>query len=318
VRHLGFLLIDGFALMSYAAVIEPFRAANVLAGQELYQWNHISLDGSPVTASNGATILADRAVGGAFPGDTLLVFAAGHPEHFDHRQTLTWLRQLAGASVILGGVSGGSFILARAGLLHGHRVTIHWDHRAQLAESYPHLDIDPGLFVIDERRITCAGGAAGLDLALELIERDHGTALSMAVGEWFIRTEPRTGGAPQRSLLREQYAISDRRVLKALAFMEHAIEEPATRADIARQAGLSVRQLERLFRDRLNRSIAEIYSTIRMEKAERLLARTHMPVTEIAFACGFRNAGHFSRQFGRHAGRSPRAWRQMHQTASTD
>lgn len=106
--------------------------------------------------------------------------------------------------------------------------------------------------------------------------------------------------------------------LKALAFMEHAIEEPATRADIARQAGLSVRQLERLFRDRLNSSIAEIYSTIRMEKAERLLARTHMPVTEIAFACGFRNAGHFSRQFGRHAGRSPRAWRQMHQTASTD
>ncbi len=308
-RHLGFLLTEGFALMSYAAVIEPFRAANVLAGEALYRWEHISPDGQPVTASNGATILADRAVGCPFAGDSLLAFAAGHPESFDHRPTFAWLQQLARAGVTIGGVSGGPFLLARAGLLDGHRATIHWDHRAQLAELCPQLDIDPGLFVIDGRRITCAGGAAGLDLALELIERDHGAELSMAVGEWFIRAEPRTGAAPQRTRLRERYAISDRRLLKALAVMERAIEEPAPRAEIARQAGLSVRQLERLFRDHLDGSIADAYGAIRMEKAERLLARTAMPVTQVAFACGFRNAGHFARRFAAHAGCSPRVWR---------
>lgn len=295
--------------MSYAAVIEPFRAANVLAKRELYRWEHISLDGQPVRASNGTTILVDRGIGGAFEGDTLLVFAAGQPERFDHRQTLIWLQQLAQAGIALGGVSGGPFILAYAGLLEGHRATIHWDHRAQLAESFPQLDIDPGLFVIDGRRITCAGGTAGLDLALELIERDHGAELSMEVGEWFIRAEPRTAGAPQRTRLRERYAVSDRRLLKALAIMEQAVEEPATRTEVARQAGLSVRQLERLFRDQLGHSIAEVYLGIRMEKAERLLARTMMPVTEVALACGFRNAGHFARLFAANAGCPPRSWR---------
>ncbi len=94
-RTLGLLLIDGFALMSYAAVIEPFRAANTLASRELYRWTHISVDGRQVRASNGASVLADRAVGKQFACDTLFVFAGGDPAAFADAKTFAWLRRLA-------------------------------------------------------------------------------------------------------------------------------------------------------------------------------------------------------------------------------
>src|SRR6202046_1324567 len=89
-RTLGLLLIDGFALMSYASVIEPFRAANTLAGRELYRWTHISVDGRNVCASNGASILADHAVGDSIACDTLFVFAAGDPAQFSDARTFAW------------------------------------------------------------------------------------------------------------------------------------------------------------------------------------------------------------------------------------
>src|ERR1700679_930053 len=125
-QTLGLLLIDGFALMSYASVIEPFRAANTLAGRELYRWTHISVDGRKVSASNGASILADQAVGDPMACDTLFVFAAGDPAQFSDPRTFTWLRRLARSNVRLAGVSGGPFLLGRARVLGGYRAASHW------------------------------------------------------------------------------------------------------------------------------------------------------------------------------------------------
>ena len=233
-RLLGLLLIDGFALMSYASVIEPFRAANTLAGRELYRWIHISIDGRQVQASNGASILADCAVGEPMTCDTLFVFAAGDPAAFADARTFAWLRKLAASDVRLAGVSGGPFILARAGVLAGYRATIHWDHQPAFLDAFPTLAIEPGLYVIDRRRLICAGGTAGLDLAIELIEREHGHKLAAQVSEWFIRTEARSASRSQRLSLRERVGISNDRVLRVLAEMESRIEEPVGRQDIAK------------------------------------------------------------------------------------
>ena len=161
-RTLGLFLIDGFALMSYAAVVEPFRAANSLAGRQLYRWTHVSVDGRPVCASNGACVLADRAVGRSLVCDTLFVVAGGDPAAFSDAGTFAWLRRLARSNVRLAGVSGGPFLLARAGLLDGYRATIHWSHRPAFLDAFPTLAIGPSLYVIDRRRLTCAGGTAGL------------------------------------------------------------------------------------------------------------------------------------------------------------
>ncbi len=308
-KTIGLLLIDGFALMSYASVIEPFRAANVLAGRQLYRWTHVSVDGRPVRASNGASILADHAVGARIKCDTLFVFAAGDPAEFSDTKTFAWLRHLARSNVWLAGVSGGPFLLARAGLLDGYRATIHWDHRPAFLEAFPTLAIDPGLYVIDRRRLTCAGGTAGLDLAIELIEREHGHKLAAQVSEWFIRTDPRPADKSQRLSLRERVGVNNDRILRVLARMEATLEEPAALKDLAKLAGVSQRQLERLFSAHLRETVAECYLRIRLEKSSELLRKTGASVTAIGTACGFQSSSHFSRAFKARYGKTPSAER---------
>jgi transcriptional regulator GlxA family with amidase domain len=301
----GLLLIDGFALMSYASVLEPFRAANVLSGRELYRYIHVSLDGRPTRASNGASILADGKVGDPIDCDTLFVFAAGDPSAFDDRRTFTWLRRMALQGVRMAGVSGGPFLLARAGLLDGHRATIHWEHQPAFVETFPRVILQSGLYVIDRRRMTCAGGAAGLDLAIEQIERDHGHALAVRVGEWFIQAEPRAADRPQRASFRDRYGVTNNRVLKVLANMEECVDDPAPRSILARIAGVSPRQLERLFREHLGTTVGGAYLGIRLDQADELIRQTAMPVTEAALACGFQSPSHFSRTFRARFGVTP-------------
>ncbi len=304
-RTLGLLLIDGFALMSYASLIEPYRAANILAGRELYRWFHISLDGRPGVASNGAMILTDQAVGDSISCDTLFVFAAGDPANFSDSRTFAWLRQVSSRGTTIAGVSAGPYLLARAGLLDGYRATIHWEHRHAFLEAFPAVTPETGLYVIDRRRVTCAGGMAGMDLAIELIEREQGHGLATLVSDWFIRSEPRGADRPQRLSLRERYRIANDPVLRVLAHMEATIENPSSRDILARIAGVSIRQLERLFSHHLGSTVNESYSNIRLEQAQQLLRTTALPVTEVAFACGFRSPSHFSRTFRARFGHSP-------------
>lgn len=303
--RIGLLLIDGFALMSYASVIEPFRAANSLGGERLYDWSHVSRDGRNAAASNGATLLADHGLDSPGNYDRVFVFAAGDPTAFRDEGCFAWLRQLARRGCGLIGVSGGPYLLARAGLLAGHRATIHWEHAPALREEFPDLALEPSLYVMDGRRMTCAGGTAGLDLALALIELDYGAMLAHRVGEWFIRTEARQAEHSQRSGLQDRYGTRNHRLLRMLAAMEGATEEPLSREDLAGKAGISLRQLERLCAGELSGTIAEVYLGIRLDRAAHLLRATGLPITDVAMACGFRSASHFSRRFRDRFGSPP-------------
>lgn len=304
-KRIALLLIDGFALMSYAALVEPFRAANVLAGRTLYAWSHTALSGDHVIASNGARLIAERRIGEAADHDILFVFAAGDPARFDDEVCFGWLRGQARRGIAIGGVSGGPYLLARAGLLAGRRATIHWEHAAALQAEFPDLRLEPGLYVIDGDRMTCAGGTAGLDLALALIERDHGAVLARRVGEWFIRAEPRKAEDLQRTGLATRHGTANRRLLPMLAAMEAALEDPVSQETLAARAGVSVRQLERLSRAELGASVGEVYLALRMDRAMELLRSTGLSVTEVAMACGFRSPAHFSRRFKQRHGRTP-------------
>jgi transcriptional regulator GlxA family with amidase domain len=304
-KRLGFLLIDGFALMSYASVIEPFRAANTLSGHELYRWFHVSVDGRAARASNGVNVLAESSVGGAIDVDTLFVVAGGDPTRFNDRPTLGWLRRLAKSGAHLAGVSGGPFILARAGVLDGYRCTIHWEHAPAFEQRFPTHMLETGIYVIDRGRMTCAGGTAGLDLAVELIEREHGRELGVQVSEWFIRTQSRPPEGKQRISLRERYAVRNAFVLKTLARMEDTIEHPDDCTRLARRVGISLRQLERLFAVHMGCSVKQAYLGIRLTHADLLLHKTGMSITAISAACGFANISHFSRSYKQKFGHTP-------------
>lgn len=304
--RVGFLLVPGFALMSYASAIEPLRAANALAGRTLYRWRHLALQGSGVTASNGVRIEADVTASEAGRLDMIVVCAGGNPQSFQHAPTLAFLRKAARHGVRLGGVSAGPFLLAQAGLLDGYRCTVHWEHIPAFTETFPFLRLSHSLFEIDRDRFTCAGGIAALDMMHALIRLDHGSALAAAVSDWFLQTDVRRGEAAQRLSLTDRFGVHHPKLIETMAYMERNIEAPLSRAKLAQIAGMSLRQLERLYRNELRTTILRHYARLRLEQARRLLRQTSLSIGEIAVATGFASASTFTRHYRRQFGLPPR------------
>ncbi|MBV9261488.1 MAG: GlxA family transcriptional regulator [Pseudolabrys sp.] len=301
--------------MSYASALEPFRAANRLSGRDLYVWRHISPDGEAVRASNGLQIVPDHAVGDMVDLDLLIVCAGGNPAKFHHPPTLAWLRQVARAGTRIAGVSGGPLIVARAGLLEGYRCTIHWEHVPIFVEEFPRHDLRRSLFEIDRDRLSCSGGTAALDMMHALIEDDHGRELASDVVEWFLHTHVRSGDGPQRMPVRERLAVGDPKVVRVLEAMDDNLETPVSRTGLAALAAVSVRQLERLFKAHLGRSVADHYMELRLRRARILLVQSTLSVLEVAIASGFVSASHFSRAYKVRFGRPPRSDRNPRQAA---
>ncbi|MEZ5931601.1 MAG: helix-turn-helix domain-containing protein [Alphaproteobacteria bacterium] len=307
--RVGLLLIDGFALMSYAAVVEPLRAANLLAERPLYSVRHIPATGEAAISSNGLRIEASGAVGVDVDVDLLLVVAGGDPTRFRDQRVFNWLRRLDRLGVRLGGVSGGAVVLAAAGLAKGRRLTVHWEHAEALAELAPDLLIERTLYVIDRDRVTCAGGIAPLDLMHALIAEHHGPAFARQVSDWFMHTDVRPAGGPQRAGLAERFGTASQAVVDAIAAMETRIADPLRLHELATFAGVSKRQLNRLFRDNLGKTTMAFYRDLRLDKARSLLMSSSLSMTEIALAAGFSSSAHFSKAHAERYGASPSAIR---------
>ena len=313
----GFLLIDDFALMSYAAAIEPLRAANLLARRTIYDIRHISAmaaqgdgtDDAVAVSSSGAVVSADVWIGEHLDFDLLFVVAGGDPSAFHEPRLFQWLRHLARRGVHLGGISGGPVILAKAGVMANRRMTVHWEHRAALGEIAPSLMIERTLYVIDRDRITCAGGIAPLDMMHALITEHHGGDFARKVSDWFMHTQIRPSGGAQRASLTERYGITCQQVLIAIEAMQNHIADPLGLVHLARMSGVSPRQLNRLFHDKLSRSTMAFYRDLRLEKACNLLQHTPLSITEIALATGFAGSAHFSQAFRRKFGDTPSSMR---------
>ncbi|WP_294620801.1 GlxA family transcriptional regulator [uncultured Roseovarius sp.] len=309
-RRIGLLPLDGFALMSYASLTEPMRAANLLADGTLYEMINITTDGTPIIHSSGAASVTPQAqVGDDLDLDYLFVIAGGDPSRFDAPRIANWLARMARRGTRLGGVSGGPVILARAGLMDGRRMTVHWEHATALAEISPHLAIERTLYVIDRDRVTCAGGTAPMDLMHALITRHHGAPFARRVSDWFMHTEVRPSIGPQRAGLVERLGTTDPAILDAVATMETHIADPVTLKDLAQMAGVSPRHLNRLFQDKLGRSTMGFYRSLRLDTARSLLRNSSLPLTQIALATGFASSAHFSRVYAQHFGQPPSSYR---------
>ncbi|MFK8081618.1 MAG: GlxA family transcriptional regulator [Granulosicoccus sp.] len=307
--RVGFVLLDGFALMSYASAMEPLRAANLIAGRTIYDIRHMPVVGARSSSSSGAIVGANTYLGENVDFDLVLVVAGSGPQPDQVRRLEHWLRLLASRNVLLGGVSAGPLILARAGVMEGRRMTVHWDHADVLVSVSPNLIVERSLFVRDRGRLTCAGGTAAMDMMHALIAEQHGGRFAQSVSDWFLHTDVRAGENPQVAGLAERYGVSDIGVLRALKVMENHMSDPLTLAQISDIVGVSVRQINRLFRQHLAASTQEFYARLRLEKAQSLLRGSLLSITDIAQATGFANGAHFSRQFSREFGESPSRYR---------
>ncbi len=304
--RVSFLLVPNFSMSAFTAMIEPMRLANYTTGRTLYEWEILSRDGEPVIASNGVRVLADRGIAEAPHLENLVLCSGIDAQRFQDPAVFGWLRRWAREGTHVGALCTGAHVLAKAGLLNGYRCTIHWENLESFREEFPDLDIQPELFEIDRDRFTCAGGVAASDMMLTEIARRHGPDVAAAVSEQFMHERIREGHDNQRLPLQARLRISHPKLIQAIGEMERNVEEALTREEIAACVGLSRRQLERLFRRYLNTSPARYYLRLRLERARLLLTQSTMPVTEIAFACGFTSASHFSKCYRDMFTRTPR------------
>jgi len=308
--RVGFLLLDEFALMSYASAVEPLRAANLLADEPLYTIRHLPAHGASAVSSSGAMVRADAFLGERVDFDLVIVVAGGDPAKVNHPRLFEWLRLLAQRGVLIGGVSGGPVILAKAGLMAQRRMTVHWEHAEALSVLSPDVVVERSLYVIDRDRMTCAGGTAALDMMHALITTQHGGDFARKVSDWFLHTDIRPSEGPQRSGLSERYNVSHRTILLAIESMDNHIADPLELDQIARIVGISARQLNRLFSEKLGVSTVRFYRKLRLLKAQQLLQQSSLSISEIATATGFSNPAHFSRQFSSVFNKAPSMSRQ--------
>lgn len=309
-QDIGFLLLPGFALMSYASASEPLRAANLIAGRPLYRVQAFTPDGKPAVSSSGAMIPAESPPRRAGLLHTLFVCAGGDMHHWMDPAALACLRTLAREGVRIGGISGGPYLMAAAGLLKDRHFTIHWEHAPALKEAFPDLDPKPARFVIDGNRITCGGGIAPLDMMHALISERFGSDFARRVSDWYLHTQVEAPVAPQRASIAERYQIHHPILLTVLGKMETTLEAPMSRAAMARFAGITPRHLDRLFAGHAGTSYATEYRRLRLEHARRLLQQSALSISEIALSTGFSSPGHFSRLYQEAFGMTPRAARQ--------
>ena len=305
----GFLLMPEFSMLSFASVLEPLRMANRMSQTKLYDWQLFSPDNDVVRSSNGIEFSPTRRLEESTDIDTLIVVAGIKPLKHSNSALLNWLRDLARRGVRLGATSTGPLILARAGLLNGYKSTIHWENLDAFREQYPGIFASAELFECDRDRFTCSGGTAGLDLMMHLIGLRHGKKLAYSVAEQCIHPKIRPAHDLQRMALPVRFSVDHPRLLAAISHMETHLEDPLASSTIGELVGLSQRQFERLFRERLGTTPARFYKRLRLERATALLEQTSMSILQVAVACGFASAAHFSSSYEQLFGSSPHAVR---------
>ncbi|MEL6503781.1 MAG: GlxA family transcriptional regulator [Pseudomonadota bacterium] len=311
-RSFVFFMVPDFSMIAFSAAIEALRLANRMLGYKFYAWRLASQDGGPVCASNGVevsvnTSLPDerRMLAGKDRPSMVFICSGINVEKFTNKSVEAWVREEHNRGVAVGGLCTGAHILASAGLLSGRRCAIHWENLPGFSEAFPKVDVYADLFESDGNVYTCAGGTAALDMMLSLIGEDHDENLINAICEQALTDRVRGPHDRQRLPLRARLGVQNTRILAIIEMMEANLSEPLTLIEIADHAGLSRRQIERLFRHHMGRSPARYYLEIRLDRARHLLLQSALPVVEVAVACGFVSASHFSKCYRELYGRSP-------------
>jgi transcriptional regulator GlxA family with amidase domain len=285
----AFLTLADYSMIAVTNAVEPLRMANRVSGQRFYDWRIVTLDGRPATASNGLMLTPTERLADIGRVDLVFVCGGVNVREAVSPALVAALRRLAARRLPLGALCTGGYALAQAGLLDGYRATIHWENISALREQFPRVLIADHVFTIDRDRYTCSGGVAPL--------------------EQFIVERIRDASDRQYVPLRAQVGPVHSSVLAVAEIMAANIENPLSLEGIARQSGLSRRQIERLFRQQVNCVPKRYYIELRLKRARELLRQTSMPIMAISTACGFQSPPHFSKCYRSHFGHPPSAER---------
>lgn len=293
ITSIAFLVFPGFPMACLTSMIEPLRAANEIAGTDAFAWTILSEDGAPVTSSAQVVFQADAGLHDSGTPDHIYLLASPASTFENSGRSNAKLRWLERHGAVLGAVSGGVFPLARAGVLDRARVSVHWCYAAAFEQEFPQVSATSEVIAIDGRHVTVSGAAAAFDLALHLVSDHLGQRVSTEVACWFQHAIVRGQGVDQKVPTVQAESTDDMLpgpVRNAVDIFAGHIGTPVRVADVAKEIGISARQLERIFRKATGRSPLQYYRAMRMNAARQLVLYSNDTMTSIALAVGYTSA----------------------------
>lgn len=302
---LGFVITPGFPVMSLAA-LSVFEFANNIAQTRLYDIEVLSEQGTPIATASGTFVQTAPFQERRF--DTIII--GGHTRVLPTSDGLRRFVAAGGETARrVSSICTGAFALGDAGLLDGRRVTTHWLFSDALKQNFPRIRLEKDrIFVHDGGIWTAAGNSAGIDLALSMLEQDHGQGLAATVARILVVDHQRAGGQPQISALLSIEPKSDR-IQDALRYARANLREALLVEDLARAARLGARQFSRAFRAETGTSPAKAVEALRLDRAKVMIEQSRHPIEVIAVETGFGDQERMRRAFLRVYGQPPQRLR---------
>ncbi len=303
ITQIGFLISPGFPMACLTSMIEPLRVANEIAGKDMFGWQLLCEDGAKVVSSAGVGFEPDATLSEQLDVNLLFLLSSPLGGFQTDKRVYSTLRSLDRHGVILGAISGGVFPLARAGVMAGHRCSVHWCYEAAFRTEFPNLHAADEVIIRDKRRYTVSGAAAAFDLALQLIEEKLGMDIAHEVACWFQHPMTPHKGARQRVPVQ----TGDHRTLpdlvsRAVSLFADHISEPIAVGEVATHLGVSPRQVERAFKKATGQNPTQYYRSMRMKVARQLVLHTKDSIADIALGVGFATStplmAHYKEAFG--------------------
>jgi transcriptional regulator GlxA family with amidase domain len=300
------LALDDVVAFDLATPVQTFGFTRLADGSPAYR---VIVCGDATVKTDAFTLHPHQGLDALADADTIIVpgrdtQAPTEPEVLDA------LRNAAQRGTRIASICVGAFILAETGLLDGLRATTHWLGAADLAARHPAIEVDPNVLYVDNGQfLTSAGAAAGLDLCLHMIRRDHGSAVAAGTARLSVMPLEREGGQAQ-FIVRDQPPLPRGTELEPLLrWLSDNTTTDLTLADIATHAGMSTRTLNRRFRDQTGTTPLQWLHRERVRQAQYLLENTTYPVDRIAGEVGFGSPTAFRERFKRVVGTNPNAYR---------
>jgi len=302
----AFVVFEGFQSMALAAM-PVFEYANFSAAEALYDVRVLSENGHNLRASGGLSVGTEAFDRRVF--DTVIVVGGDAIVEQAPEAVLDYLRASINTARRTASICSGAFVMAQAGLLDGRRATTHWAYARELQARFPAIKVEADrIYVIDGSIWTSAGMTAGIDLALAMVEKDHGAELARAVAQKLVMYHRRAGGQSQHSALLELEPKSDR-IQTVLGYAREHLAQPLSVEQLAQVANLSPRQFSRAFRAETGQSPAKAIENLRLEAARQMLERGRLTLDQIALETGFTDRRRMRETFLRAFGQPPQVIR---------
>jgi transcriptional regulator GlxA family with amidase domain len=307
----SFLLLKDFSLLSFSSLVEPLRMANYVANKTLYNWKVVTIDNQSVMASNTLYHHPTATLEESLEDNYLwLVSGINVHQHFT-AQIKKFLKIAQKSDVKVCAASTATFLLAYAGLLKNKRCTVHWQATEEFSNEFPNHNMTGELYEVDGNILTCSGGLTCLDLILELIKEQQSVYLAKSIADLFLYPAIRTSDFKQKMSLIDRYDTHKPAIIKTLSLMSGHLEEVLRIEQLAQRVNISLRQLERLFKQQFNASVRDLYIHMRLERANLLLRESDYTIAEIGYKSGFSSASYFAKCYKKQYNHPPHQTRKI-------